>query len=215
VAQQIRSVPAGGTSPWDVAIADILTRAYDRNSSGWLDSADEVRAITCDEWNALDEGVRQSWDYGIRIIYGFEAGYSWVGDALKIKESQRSVGDARIVQCIGNGTATSQGAGDPAAQIRSFPDGGTSAWDAQVKSVIVSAFDTNGSGAVDTAAEIGAISCEVWQAMDDGVKQRFSHGLRAIYGFDPMGNWIGYAVGFSDKVRKEADAALVRCGRGD
>lgn len=213
--QRIRAVPGGGSGSWDAEVGRILVGAYDGNLSGWLDTADEVRAITCDDWRAMDDGVKAGWGYGIRTIYGFAEGYQWVGSAILIAESMRTVGDSRIVQCVGDGgssTSSTPAAADPAQLIASFPGGGTSEWDDAVKQVIVAFYDANGSGLVNNKAEIGKIPCSVWGAMDAGVKQRFSYGLRPIYGFEDGYSWIGNVVGFDESVRKLGDKALVGCG---
>ena len=135
----------------------------------------------------------------------------WVGDALKFAESLRAHADGRLVGC-GLGSGGTSSAGGPVGKIKSFPEGGSGAWDDKVKVVIVQHFDTNGSGWVDTPGEVSAIPCDVWGAMDAGVKQSYSYGLRPIYGFEEGYNWIGYAVGFSESVRVQGDAALQRCG---
>ena len=213
---RIRSVPGGGSSSWDTTVAGILRGAYDSDASGWLDAAAEVQAVTCDDWRALDDGVKAGWGYGLRTIYGFHPDYAWVGDAVGFSESLRTVADARIVQCLGGessvGVAAPPTITDPASLIGSYANGGTDEWDEQVKQVLVAFYDANGSGQIDTKAEVEKITCPVWGAMDAGVKQRFPYGLRPVYGFPDGFSWNAHVLGFNESVRKRGDKALLDCG---
>ena len=78
--------------------------------------------------------------------------------------------------------------------------------------VLIAFYDTNGSGLINTKAELNKIPCGVWGAMDAGVKQRFQYGLRPIYGFEDGYSWIGSVLGFHDSMRKHGDKALQTCG---
>lgn len=214
----------GGSDSWDAAVKPVLLGNFDSNHSGWIDTTDEALAIPCDVYVALDVRIREKWDYGLRVIYGFESDKLWVGSAIGFSEVIRGGADMRIAMCLAGGGGSSTGgggstqrpigtpSGDPAASIRSFSGGGTSEWDAQVKGVMLGAYDSNGSGWIDSTAEVKAIPCGVWGAMDAGVKQRFSYGLRPIYGFEAGYSWVGDAVGFSERVRTDGDSALVKCG---
>lgn len=209
--ERIRAVPSGGSSSWDSQVAAILLGAYDADGSSWLDTSAEAQAVTCEDWSALDAGVKAGWGYSIRTIYGFHADYSWVGDAVGFSETMRTVADARLVHCLGAQAPPT--VTDPASLIASFPDGGTSDWDTRVKEVVIAFYDADGSGKIDTPAELTKVTCQVWGAIDAGVRQRFSHGVRPIYGF-PGGEykWNGMVLGFDLKVREQADKALVDCG---
>ena len=216
--ERIRQVPGGGSGAWDSEVGGILVEAYDANGSGWLDTGAEVKAVTCDDWRALDDGVKSGWGYGLRVIYGFHPDYSWVGDAIRFSESLRSVADTRLVGCLeGGGTdevaiTAPPTLTDPAGLIGAIPDGGTSEWDDKVREVLIAFYDTNGSGMINSKAEIGKIPCAVWGAMDAGIKERFTYGLRPIYGFEEGYSWIGGVLGFHDSVRKHGDKALQECG---
>lgn len=214
----------GGSGEWDNAVAPIMTGAYDHNGSGAIDTSSEVRAVPCAVWHALDAGVLQSWDYGVRTIYGFEADYSWVGGAIGFSETVRAEADALLVVCL-SGAAPAPvpvprpptgGAGGPVAQqIRSIAaEGGGSAWDDGVEVIILGAYDTNKSGAVDTQAELSAIPCDVWRAMDDGVHVKWDYGLRTIYGFDGIG-YLGGEIGFGPTMMGPGATAMIGCGIGE
>jgi len=77
---------------------------------------------------------------------------------------------------------------------------------------MIAAYDLNGSGSINNRAEVSAVPCATWQALDAGVKEKWDYGLRTIYGFEAGYSWIGYAVGFDESVRSFADQQLVSCG---
>ena len=235
VGAKIRALPEqGGSSPWDSAVKPILLAAYDSDGSGLLDTAGEVGAMPCATWHALDDGVLEKWDYGIRTIYGFEAGYSWVGYALGIDEGIRPTADSYLAGCqaagwpasgggtVSGGLGTTGGStgsvgstAGVAGRIRGLSEeGGSSDWDNAVKPIIVSAYDANGSGLVDTDSEARAIPCDVWSALDDGVSQKYSTGLRSTYGFEAGYSWLGYVIGIDESARSTSDAAMQACQGG-
>ncbi len=220
----------GGSGSWDSTVTPILVAAYDLNGSGMIDNDAEIASIPCDTWQALDAGVKQSWDYGLRVIYGFEQDLSWVGSAIGIDESARGAGDHALMRCVGGdpstwpapgggvvggavgGAAQAPPPSGVAAAIRARPEkGGGSPWDNAVKGILLAQYDTNKSGWIDTSSEVTPIGCDVWIALDEGVKVSWSYGLRTIYGFD-TGLWIGDALGFSQGIRSSADSAIRGCG---
>ena len=100
VASKIRALPEkGGKGAWDTAVRYILLRAYDANANNKLNNPKEVAALTCDDWKAIDDGVRESWDHGLRTIYGFAPGYIWVGKAIGFTRPMRRKADAALVGC--------------------------------------------------------------------------------------------------------------------
>ena len=214
----------GGSSEWDAGVKPLMVDGFDSNNSSLIDTAGEVGLIDCATWKALDSGVKEKWEYGLRTIYGFHADYSWVGEAIGFSETVRAEADTSLASCLGEDpsfeggaapaavVAPATGGGGVAASIKAFPDGGSSEWDEKVKGVVLSNYDTDKSGAVNTAAELGGISCDVWKAMDDGVKAKYGFGIRTIYGFAADYSWIGYAVGIDESMRVPADAVLAGCG---
>ena len=225
VGAKIRARPeTGGDTAWDAAVKPILLGAYDSDGSGTIDSSSEVARMPCSTWHALDDGVQEKWDYGLRTIYGFEAGYSWVGYALGVDEGIRPTADSYLAGCqaaewpttgsTAAGASTSSGtpATGVAARILGRPEeGGSTEWDNAVKPIMVGAYDTNSSGWIDTDGEARAVPCDVWKALDDGVKNKWSYGLRTTYGFEPGYSWLGYMVGFDESVRTTAGSALKTC----
>lgn len=98
--EAILAVPNGGTDEWDDGIRPLLLQAYDRDRSGSIDTAAEVEKIPCQVWVALDRSMTAGGRYhDIRPIYGFEAGYGWVGSAIGFDESVRVPADAAMAAC--------------------------------------------------------------------------------------------------------------------
>jgi len=83
----------------------------------------------------------------------------------------------------------------------------SSEWDEKVKAILLRTYDQNGSSSLDTAEEVGSISCETIQSLD-AVVDSFS----AIYGFEPDFIWLGGEVGFTPEMREPAWARMQACG---
>ena len=98
--------------------------------------------------------------------------------------------------------------------IYDVPDGGSDAWDRAVAPMLIAAYDKNGSKEIDTVEEVAAIPCDVLTTMDRAVKsgRGGAAALRTTYGFPGGYIWVGYALGFDEKVRPDADARLANCG---
>lgn len=90
---------AAGTDGFDDVIAQDLLAAFDANGSGMIDSAKELKPISCVIWAAIDDGTRQQWSSGARTIYGFRKGYIWVGYAFSIDEKLRKSADKAMAKC--------------------------------------------------------------------------------------------------------------------
>jgi len=100
VAGQIGGLTAtGGSSTWDAAVKRILVGAYDSSGDGLLDQLEEVDRVSCMVWSAIDVGIRSGGGTGLRVIYGFDPGFGWVGSALGVDASQRTAAQARIEAC--------------------------------------------------------------------------------------------------------------------
>lgn len=72
---------------WDGAARALLLEGYDVDHSGALDTADEVAAVPCRLWRAVDRGYRDAHGslVGVRVSYGFvarpDSTFVYVGDA--------------------------------------------------------------------------------------------------------------------------------------
>jgi len=103
---------------------------------------------------------------------------------------------------------------DVARSILSIPDGGSDAWDHAVAPLLIGAYDQDESKKIDTVDEVAKIPCDVLSTMDRAVRtgRRGSATLRTTYGFPGGFMWVGYALGFDEKIRRDADARLANCG---
>lgn len=235
VAWKIRMIEdEGGHSEWDSQVSSLMTGSYDTDDSGTIDASWETNAIPCDTWWALDDGVREGWSDSIQTIYGFEPDRAWVGYAVGFAESERENAHMRMKDCGIYGTASDPTIGglwddtdapvpalqptedvspwEVAGRIQALPDGGSSSWDSSVKDIMVAAYDTDGSGAINTTWETAVITCDVYLALDTGVRVNWSTGIRTVYGFYEDGAWLGYLVGFDEDVQSTVDLAMHGCG---
>lgn len=80
--------------------------------------------------------------------------------------------------------------------------------------LLVGAYDTNGSGVIDTTDEVAAISCDVLRAVDDRYTRGgyFTSPMRAVFGFEEGYGWVGGSLGFDEAVRVPMDGKMVACG---
>jgi hypothetical protein len=98
--------------------------------------------------------------------------------------------------------------------LDAVPSADSASWADGVKPVLVAAYDRDRSGAIDTTAELDALPCDVWTAVDRGVHRHWDFGVWVIYGFGEGYGWVGDALGFDEAVRVPAAAALEACGLG-
>jgi hypothetical protein len=206
VSSSISSIPdQGGGSDWDARAKEILLSEFDLDQSGEIDTKDEVEAIDCDTWGAMDKRIREQWT-SMYVTYGFDLSLSWIaGSTLGISQGVRGQASGAVLNC-GLSDDTS-----PAAQISALPNGGGSDWDASVASIMTANYDADGDGQVEAGKkELDQIPCAVWLAIDGGVRYTWSGGLRQTYGFK-SGTFLGHAIGVNDKARKKAAKAIDEC----
>ena len=99
--------------------------------------------------------------------------------------------------------------------IRSLPNGGSNDWDPEIKSILLEAYDTDASGALNTPSEIARIPCDTWDALDESVRAGWGSGIRVIYGFKGEFIYAGFALGIDEVMRPLSDRTLSECGISD
>jgi hypothetical protein len=209
----IQGLPDGGQDPWDAFVRRAVLQAHDADKSGAIDREGELSAIACSTWKSMDDGVRAGWNSGIRQVYGLAPDLTWVGQAVGIDESLRAQSDAAAARCglLGpgeDGAIIGTGAVIDGIHRASAAE----EFDAAVATVLLQNYDADGSGAINTAKEVKQIPCAVWGTLDQEVQAAWGGtGVRTIYGFGKQYIWVGYALGFDEKVRKKADAAMAKC----
>lgn len=208
ISASILAIPAGNTTAWGEQTEALLLGAYDADQTGRIQTLAELGAIPCPVWHAMQESVARDWNgTGLRVIYGFDSDFIWVGHAFSIDESLRTATVIATASC-GVGPAL----GEPAAAITGLPESGQDGWDAFVRRALVSVWDSNGTATLETPAEVSSVTCDTWRAMDRGVIAGWGSGIRQVYGFGPDLMWVGSAVGFDEAIRPQADAAAAACG---
>ncbi|MGE0255646.1 MAG: SUMF1/EgtB/PvdO family nonheme iron enzyme [Alphaproteobacteria bacterium] len=99
--------------------------------------------------------------------------------------------------------------------LAGLPKGGDAEWDDAVSEALLSNFDSNRSGTIDTRAEIDAIPCEVLHGIEKSYARgtTYSTNFSYLYGFDPSATyWIGDALGFAEGQRQYIFGRLKACG---
>jgi hypothetical protein len=77
---------------------------------------------------------------------------------------------------------------------------------------MVEHFDLDDSGQLDTQAEIEAVPCGAWLAVDASYQRgRLGIPLTRFYGFD-SGTWVNGALGCDFRMREVALERLRACG---
>lgn len=85
-----------GSVRWSTSVRAMIESRYDLDGSGMIDQSDEVIAIPCPVWAAVETA------YGEPLAgMGFTQDGEYTGDEIGIAESQRSLVTARIEACQG------------------------------------------------------------------------------------------------------------------
>lgn len=210
---RIEALPAPGSDAWDRSVRTLLLGVYDLDDDEQIDAGQELKSVSCAVWRAIDAGVQSGWGSGLVDVYGFAPGTQWAGEGIGVPVSAREAAAAALEACgVRSGTARASGErSGVAGAIAALPGGGTQAWDAAVQIELLRAYDADQSSVIDAGAEVEAIDCEVWAALDDGVRSTWPDGLATVYGFTPGSLWVGGALGLHEAARPTALGKLRRC----
>jgi hypothetical protein len=204
---------------WSDEVRDILRNRFDRDRSGLLDRAVELRAVPCDVWQAM-AATHPDYPYGL----GFLAGDVYPGDHLGVGPDQRQEMLARASDCVQASTRTAEDAPAIPQGLREFLDGLTAAqiarnagsvepgslrWATLVQSSLVGQYDLDGSGALDQADEITEVPCPVWRT----IEATYGAPLSGL-GFGSAGEYFGDQIGITRDQRALATARIRGCGEG-
>jgi len=89
----------GGSKTWHDAIRDRLVGLYDRNSSGSLDTREEITSVPCQEWREIEASYETG---GLAVpmtrLYGFD-GSNAPAHTLGVTEGMRGYAYDRMKQC--------------------------------------------------------------------------------------------------------------------
>lgn len=162
---------------WAAAVRAIMQNRFDRDASGLLDRAIEIRSVPCDVWQAM-AATHPAYPYGM----GFLSGDLYSGDHLGVAANQREELLARASGCVQVATETAlvvEGPAVPqglsnfldlltASGLARSTDGtepGSVPWARAVKSDLVDRYDFDASGEIDQTDEVIDIPCAVWQTI--------------------------------------------------
>lgn len=210
----IESTADPASSTWDAAVERQLVADFDRNASGSIDTAAELNEMPCDLWRALDTAVRDTTSAPLASAYGLRAGLTYRADQLGVARTLRAAARQQLEQCAKLAAAKPPGQSiDVSDAIVALPaSGGSSDWDAQVKSILLKTFDLDESGVIDALEEIDSIHCDTWRAMDAGARATDDIPMAAFYGFSDGYTWVGNSFGFDELYRRNALSAMSGCG---
>ena len=224
-AAEVAALPPGGA--WTREVRRILLR-HDADHSGALDSGSEVAEVPCALWAAIDAAVRRDWrGHGLLPMYGFVAGQLYVGASLGVDERVAPAGWQAVEACETSPASVAPPAPSPAPQapvddrvvpppttiataIDRIPQGGSDAWDASVRLLLLAAYDADRDEALGIG-ETAALPCPVWEAINRGVRSGWADDVHIVYGFRDDLIWIGGALGLHDDARQAARDAAERC----
>lgn len=202
---------------WSEEVRQILANRFDRDRSGLLDRAVEIRAIPCDVWQAM-AATHPDYPYGL----GFLAGDVYPADHLGVGPDQRQETLARAGDCVQASQTTAaddvptipQGLSEfldglTAAQIArnaASVEPGSLRWATVVQTSLLGQYDLDGSGALDQADEIVEIPCPVWRT----IEATYGAPLSDL-GFGIGGEYFGDQIGITRDQRSLATARIRGC----
>ena len=205
------------TAEWDAVVRAWILEQFDANQSGELDQTLEISSVPCEVWTALHVAVEGASGLGLRSAYGLGGTLPYGGAALGIFEPMRQPLDASLVSCgIEPNVPPHQRSyvfraprytNPLAIALAALPNGGSAAWRTTARGILLSRHDRDGSGSIDTTAELGRLDCEVWQALDGGIEG----GLRLGLDFEYGEAYRGAELGFDDGLRGDANRAAAWC----
>lgn len=232
VADRIRALTEpGGEEAWDNRVTDILSAAYDYDGSGAIDQANEAESIPCDVWAAVDAGVKQEYDYGLAVSYGFSPGTIFAAEPA-FRESVRATIYRQLVTCgvadedLGEGDLAPIDSGDPVefdapadGLIRSAAGdiaalkfaGGSPEWEDAVRPLMLALFDANGSSKLDTADEVMQVDCATWSEIDKVIRSAQNKSFDAFYGIAPDRTFKPQLL-IDESIRSDVLTVLQSCG---
>jgi hypothetical protein len=214
LARRVGQLPSVGTDAWADAVADALHGAWDTDGSGVLDRVEEVEGVACDVWSALDaraqaEGVDGPWSYTLTAQH--PNAFPGVSSAM------RSVWDARLSVCgLGPRARAAVATSRPLTEVevvetmRALTVPNLPAWESEVRSLWIEAFDIDGTLAIDTVDEAVAIPCDAWRTASARVNADTGAPLARWYGL-LEGAWEGERLGLRVPVRAVVGRRLAQC----
>jgi hypothetical protein len=216
-----------------LAARTILLSFYDLDRSGYLDTAAELDAISCEVWMSLPVAFPNfAEEYGF-LDASDVPGRQYRGSIVfNLSERLEEPAIRRFSACAsgnappptsadqvqGGGTVlmvptslrefldTEAAARIAQASVRSEP--GSASWAAAVRSVLVDRYDLDGSGAIDTGREVDEIPCVVWVTV-----QRTYGAVLSDLGLGGDGPYAADRIGIAVGQRARASETVSACAQ--
>jgi len=208
---------------WSEEVRGILEYWFDRDASGQLDRASEVRGIPCDVWQAM-AATHPDFPYGL----GFLSGDVYLGDHLGVAPDQREEVLARASGCVDTSVRMAAGEEADSRSPLAIPEGlrefldlltaariarsasgmapGSVRWAALVQSTLVDHYDLDGSGVLDQTDEIIEVPCPVWAT----IEATYGAPLSDL-GLGAEGEYLADNIGIAIEQRLLAGARVEGC----
>lgn len=217
ITPSIGGLPNPGSRGWDRSLKELLTRAADFDASGQLDAPMEVRSVECATWREMDRRLRGAGKEALYQRYRIFSVRSYRGDRLGLPVESREVMQQRMTRC---GLAPDSYGLEPLLdrdrraleqlnQVSAAP--GTSQFHEQLRVGLITHYDGDDSGALDTVDEVKGVPCEVWWTLQVLSLESWDLTLTQAYGLDSRGRFVDGALGLHPSVRRLANNSLRRC----
>ncbi len=119
---------------------------------------------------------------------------------------------ARLGPCVALGLLLMACAASPArTSAPTTAVAATAEWDRAVAQQLTADFDRNDSGTIDTPAELAAMPCELWRALDQAVQDDTATPLASTYGLRAGLLYRGDRLGVDRSLRAAARGQLELC----
>jgi hypothetical protein len=176
---------------WEGVVRPALVLRFDRDASGALETAAEVRGVPCELWRRLDALSRQHRSAGLWRALAVGGPASWGGATLGISGAAAPVVGDALTLCglaevaAGPSAAASDAAAalppaDPIAALRAAsPALGVAAWEEEVRAILRWGFG-EGEG-LDGPAAARAVPCAAWELLDAGARMARGAGVVSAY----------------------------------
>lgn len=211
VEERLRAIGPAADLRWEDRVSVTLRGAFDDDSSGLIDSMDEVLAVPCSAWAVLDGRLRDQGGAGLAEQYG-PTNLDALGVAAQVADTVgRALRGCDLTPPLVATAALADPAG-LAVALRALPAVDPAVWEPAIRRALLATYDADHDDLLATASEVQAIPCDVWLALDLALRQGQRVSLIEGYGFAAGQTWLGYALGLHASTRVIATDAITACG---
>ena len=194
-------------------LGEALLFFSDTDQSGMLDTALEIRGLTCEHWTTLDEIARATYGQPFWLVAGLEVGFP-IGGGLPIDVNLWGEAATQLAACEHDEERWLQQVRTRTTVVHaidSIPHKDLPAWEASVRRILVARFSHENEFTIQDARDVRRIRCDTWQAIGVGY-ERFGASILELNESSPATSWVGARLGFSLRVKAAVQRALRDCG---